>query len=75
MEKINALSNAEFIEGCNKKWLKWAKQVLQWNSINPCVFAAAIRELLQKRRNQKINMFLLGLPTVAKVCNPFLATP
>ena len=43
MEKLNALSNTE---GCNKKWLKCAKQVLQWNSLNPYVFAAAIRELL-----------------------------
>ena len=34
MEKLNALSNTE---GCNKKWLKCAKQVLQWNSLNPCV--------------------------------------
>ena len=60
MEKLNAFSNTECIEGCNKKWLKCAKQVLHWNSINPCVFAAAIRELLQKGRNKKLNIFLIG---------------
>ena len=35
MRKLNALSSTECIEGCNKRGLKCAKQVLQWNSINP----------------------------------------
>ena len=60
MEKLNASSNTECIEGCNKKWLKCVKQVLQWNSINPHVFSAAIRKLLQKGRNKKLNILLIG---------------
>ena len=68
MEKLNVLSNTE---GCNKKWLKCAKQVLQWNSLNPHVFAAAIRELLQKGRNKKTNIFLTGSSNCGKLfyCN------
>ena len=60
MEKLNAFSNTECIQGCNKKWLKCARQVLQWNSINPYVFAAAIPELLQKGWNKKLSIFLIG---------------
>ena len=73
MEKLNVLSNTE---GCNKKWLKCAKQVLQWDSINPYVFAAAIRELLQKGRNEKLHIFLIR-PSIAKFGKFFffIATP
>ena len=56
MQKLNALSNTECIEDCNKKWLKCVKQALQWYSINTYVFASAMRELPQKGRNKKLKM-------------------
>ena len=53
MQKLNALSNTECIEDCNKKWLKCVKQALQWYSINTCVCISDAKTA-SKRTKQKI---------------------
>ena len=60
IEKMVSTRNQECIALCNGKWLKAACQVLSWNSINKFVLAAAVRELLEKGRKKRLNIFLVG---------------
>ena len=39
---------------CNEKWLQAASQVLRF------VFDAAVRELLEKGRKKRLNIFFVG---------------
>ena len=59
-EKLVSTGNQECIAVCNGKWLQAACQVLSWNSINKFVFAAAVRELLEKDRKKRLSIFLVG---------------
>ena len=56
LETKNALPNA-MGNGC---------QVLSWNSINKFVFAAAVRELLEKSHKKRLNIFLVGPSSCGK---------
>ena len=59
-EKLISTGNQECIAICNGKWLQAGCQVLFWNIVNKFVFAAAVRELLEKDRKKRLNIFLLG---------------
>ena len=52
-EKLISTGNQECIAICNKKWLQAGCQVLFWNIVNKFVFAAAVRELLEKGRKKR----------------------
>ena len=57
---LASTGNQECIVICNSKWLQAACQVLSWKSINKFVFAAAVRELLEKGCKKRLNIFLVG---------------
>ena len=65
-EKLVSTVNQECFAKCNGKWLQAACQVLSWNSINKFVFAAAVRELLEKSRKKRLNIFLVGPSSCGK---------
>ena len=48
------------VAGCSGQWLTSVRQVLCQKKINVYVFSAAVRQLLQKGRQKKMNIFLVG---------------
>ena len=68
IEKLVSTGNHKCIVIYNGKWLQAACQVLSWNSINKFVFATAARELLEKGRKKRLNIFLVGPSSCGKGC-------
>ena len=50
----------ECTAGCDGQWLVCAKQVLQQNGINLYNFASSLRQLLEKGRQKRLNILLIG---------------
>ena len=59
-ERIRSCASSECASGCNGTWLTMAKQVLRNNEIHEILFAAALRELLEKGREKHRNVKLIG---------------
>ena len=62
----------ECLSQCHGEWLVCAKQVLQQNGINLYCFASALRQLLQKGRQKRLNVLLIGPTNCGK---SFLLNP
>jgi hypothetical protein len=59
-------------DGCDTIWIKCAKEVLRNNKVNAYVFAAAIRDLLEKGRGKNRNIMIVGPANCGKT---FLLNP
>ncbi|CAB4021339.1 Hypothetical predicted protein [Paramuricea clavata] len=51
---------SECLPLCNGEWLVCAKQVLQQNGINLYYFASALHQLLERGRQKRLNVLLIG---------------
>lgn len=60
------------VDGCDTIWIKCAKEVLRNNKVNAYVFAAAIRDLLEKGRGKNRNIMIAGPANCGKT---FLLNP
>ena len=56
---IQEVSLASCAEGCNGGWLKYVKEVLTNNKLQPVVFGRAVRELLTLGRGKYQNIIIL----------------
>lgn len=62
----------ECVDGCNRRWLEMAEDILQRNNIDKVEFAEAIQTLLEKGRGKYRNIFLKGPANCGKT---FLLNP
>lgn len=69
---LQSFKDAACLENCNGLWFTCALDLLKRNKINKYLFAHAIRELLEKGRGKKRNLFLMGPHTSGKT---FLLKP
>ena len=60
MTVLTGKANEGCVAGCSGQWLAIARQVLCQNKIIVYMFFAAVRQLLQKRRQKKMNILLVG---------------
>ena len=67
MERIQNAANAECVSGCHELWVRLATKTLINNKIHEFVFAAALRDLLQKGRGKHRNILLIGDTNCAKM--------
>lgn len=74
LERVAESGQGSCVGTCQdqKKWLKMAEQLLRTNRINKYVFAAAVRDLLQKGRGKNRNLMLIGPANCGKT---FLLNP
>ena len=70
---LKAHLEKECLPQCHGEWLVCAKQVLQQNGINLYCFASALRQLLEKGRQKRLNVLLIGPTNCGKsfLLNPF----
>ena len=55
-----SFEDIQCVAGCGGNWLKCALEVLRKNNVHPFVFAAAIRELLEKGHGKFCNILIVG---------------
>ena len=60
MDIIHKVSLCSCVEGPNGSWLKYAKEVLKHNKLNPAVFGTAVRELPTLGHCKYWNIIILG---------------
>jgi len=73
MELLNDVFHGQCAESCNNcEWLRCAVSILQSNSINVYVFAAAMRNALKNGRGKGNNVLIVGPANCGK---SFLLTP
>ena len=60
METLQMAATENCEDGCNGKWLQYAKDILQRNDIELTDFSTAVRLALQKGRGKGNNIFLIG---------------
>ena len=72
IEILRAASEGECVNGCNGQWYDCAFEVLTNNHIHPVIFAAAIRELIEKGRGKFRNLMIIGPANCGKT---FLLAP
>lgn len=75
VSRMSVIANAlvdDCVNDCDKTWIQSAKEVLRNNKINAYVFAAAIRELLEKGRGKYRNVMIVGPADCGKT---FLLNP
>ena len=60
MEILRKCQSERCVDGCDMDWYECARQVLQLNSINPFVFADAMRQLLEHGRGKFHNLLIVG---------------
>ena len=72
MEVLQEASGFNCVPGCNGAWFNCAIEVLTQNCVNPVLFAASMRDLLQKGRGKHRNIMVIGPKDSAKT---FLFTP
>ena len=65
-------SEAQCVDGCNSRWEECALQVLKQNNVHPCVFASAVRDLLEKGRRKFRNLMIVSSANCGKI---FLFSP
>ena len=58
MTALSSYQDSECVENCDGMWFRCALDLLQQNKINKYLFAHSIRELLEKGRGKKRNLFL-----------------
>ena len=66
LELLRQFANGECVEDCNGIWLECSIEVLTNNRINPVVFSAAMRDLLEKGRGKFRNIMIVGPANCAK---------
>lgn len=54
------------VAGCNSQWYECANEVLTKNNIHPYIFAAAVRDLIEKGRGKFRNLMIVGPANCAK---------
>ena len=59
-ERIHSASHSACENNCDGKWLECATEVLRNNNVHPYVFAAALRELIEKGRGKRRNIIITG---------------
>ncbi|CAB4002475.1 hypothetical protein DSY43_02735, partial [Paramuricea clavata] len=69
---LRAHLESECLPLCNGEWLVCAKQVLHQNGINLYYFASALRQLLERGRQKRLNVLLIGPTNCGK---SFLLNP
>ena len=72
MEILRKCQSESCVDGCDMEWYECARQVLQLNSINPFVFADAMRQLLEHGRGKFRNLLIVGPANCGKT---FLLKP
>ena len=72
IEILRAASEGECVNGCNGQWYDCAFEVLTNNRIHPVIFAAAIRELIEKGQGKFRNLMIIGPANCGKT---FLLAP
>lgn len=72
MDVIRTAFRTQCVDGCDRQWLKCAREVLEANLIHVGGFAQAVRELLIKGRGKKRNLILVGPANCGKT---FLFAP
>lgn len=72
MEILHSVEQGECVDGCNGQWYECAYQVLTQNMVNPCIFAAAVRSLIEKGRGKFRNLMIIGPANTGKT---FLLAP
>lgn len=60
MQILHDCLESDCIEGCNKEWLRCAKEILGFNSVNVYDFACAIRTALKQGRKKHRNILIVG---------------
>ena len=60
MSVVETALEENCVDGCDTIWIKCAKEVLRNNKVNAYVFAAAIRDLLEKGRGKNRNIMIVG---------------
>ena len=75
ISRIIRFSQGDCVEKCQGKWYDSVKQLLRNNNINAYVFAAALRDLLTKRRGKGRNIIIYGPTNSGKttILNPITA--
>ena len=68
MTVLTGKANEGCVAGCSGQWLASTRQVLCQNKIIVYVFSAAVRQLLQKGQQKKMNILLVDQQIVV---NPF----
>lgn len=72
MTRIRKLTSTDCPEQCSGKWLTLALETLKKNNINKYIFAASMRELLEKGRGKHRNIVIVGPADTGKT---FLLNP
>ncbi len=72
MSVVEATLEESCVDGCDMIWINSAKEVLRNNKVNAYVFAAAIRDLLEKGRGKYRNVMIVGPANYGKT---FLLNP
>ena len=72
MNVIRSYREKDCVVACNGVWYQCAMDILRRSEINKYVFADAIREVVEKGRGRKRNIFLLGPTSSGKT---FLLKP
>ena len=67
MELLEKAIEGDFAAKCNGEWLQRAIEVLRNNHIHPYVYAASLRELLDKGRGKFRNIIIIGPANCAKL--------
>lgn len=67
-----SLRDIQCVDSCGGNWLKCALEVLKQNHVHPYVFAAAVRELLERGRGKFRNIMIVGPANCGKT---FLLMP
>ena len=72
IEILRSTLQEECVIGCNGQWFECANEVLQKNKLHPNIFAAAVRDLLEKGRGKYRNVMIVGPANCAKT---FILSP
>ena len=72
MVVLKQFIDKECVVSCSGLWLRCAREVLRQNQINTYEFSSAIRQLLNKGRQKKLNILLVGPTNCGK---SFLLNP
>ena len=72
MEILRKCQSETCVDGCDMEWYECARQVLQLNSINPFVFADAMRQLIEHGRGKFCNLLIVDPANCGKT---FLLKP
>ncbi len=72
MDIIRIAVEGECVANCNGEWFTCAMEVLRNNQLHPYLYAASLRELLEKGRGKFGNIMICG---PAKCAKSFMLRP